>query len=212
MQILVIAATELEIAPFLVQEPVAGYLVTGVGCPASVYHLTKRLQQIDYDLVIQAGIAGAFSQELLLGEVVLVRQDHFADIGISEKGKFHTVFEKGLADSNEHPFVNEWLENPNTLLDQFPYKKVKAVTVNTVTDDEAKIRQLARKFAPAIESMEGAALHYVCLQENIPFMQLRSISNYIGERDKTKWKMKDAIDNLNTALLAVINKQGKNTA
>jgi futalosine hydrolase len=35
--------------------------------------------------------------------------------------------------------------------------------------------------------MEGAALHYTCLMEKIPFMQLRSISNYIAERDKSKW-------------------------
>ena len=48
------------------------------------------------------------------------------------------------------------------------------------------------KFLPVIESMEGAALHYVCLMEKIPFLQIRSISNYIGERDKKKWNMKDA--------------------
>ncbi len=48
--------------------------------------------------------------------------------------------------------------------------------------------------------MEGAALHYVCLQEQIPFVQIRSVSNYVGERDKTKWKMKEAIENLNTEL------------
>ena len=45
--------------------------------------------------------------------------------------------------------------------------------------------------------MEGAALHYTCLMEKIPFIQLRSISNYIAERDKTKWDMKRSIINLN---------------
>ncbi len=48
-------------------------------------------------------------------------------------------------------------------------------------------------FNPVTESMEGAALHYVCLMEKIPFLQIRSISNYIGERNKKKWDMMDSI-------------------
>jgi futalosine hydrolase len=54
--------------------------------------------------------------------------------------------------------------------------------------------------------MEGAAFHYVCLLEKIPFLQLRSISNLIGERDKTKWKMEKAIQNLNENLISLLNK------
>jgi hypothetical protein len=37
--------------------------------------------------------------------------------------------------------------------------------------------------------MEGAALHYMGRDLFIPFIQLRAVSNYIGERDKNKWKM-----------------------
>lgn len=57
------------------------------------------------------------------------------------------------------------------------------------------------KFQPVIESMEGAALHYVCLMEKIPFLQIRSISNHIGERDKRKWNMKEAILRLNQEII-----------
>ena len=52
--------------------------------------------------------------------------------------------------------------------------------------------------------MEGAAFHYVCLQQKIPFIQLRAISNYVGERNKTKWKMKEAIINLNEKLIFLL--------
>jgi futalosine hydrolase len=41
---------------------------------------------------------------------------------------------------------------------------------------------------------------------NVPFIQIRSISNYVGERDKTKWKMKEAIENLNQTLLKYVNR------
>ena len=60
-------------------------------------------------------------------------------------------------------------------------------------------------FAPVTESMEGAALHYVCLMENVPFLQIRSISNYIGERNKKKWDMMESINNLNNSLVKIIN-------
>jgi len=60
-------------------------------------------------------------------------------------------------------------------------------------------------FDPVTESMEGAALHYVCISENVPFVQIRSISNYIGERNKQKWDMMNSIVNVNEALIKIIN-------
>jgi futalosine hydrolase len=50
--------------------------------------------------------------------------------------------------------------------------------------------------------MEGAALHYVCLKEKIPFLQVRAISNYITRRDRNAWRMAEAIASLNAQLSA----------
>ena len=63
-----------------------------------------------------------------------------------------------------------------------------------------------RNAVPVVESMEGAALHYVCLMEKIPFLQIRSVSNVTGDRDKTRWKLKEAGKNLNEALVLLIQK------
>jgi futalosine hydrolase len=41
---------------------------------------------------------------------------------------------------------------------------------------------------------------------NISFLQVRAISNYVGERDKTKWQIKQAIENLNNVLLKLVGK------
>ncbi|MBP6287885.1 MAG: futalosine hydrolase, partial [Ferruginibacter sp.] len=108
-------------------------------------------------------------------------------------------------DKNEFPFTNGWLVNNSKLMQQTTLEVVSAVTVNKVSDSLLQKQQLVKHFNAGIESMEGAALHYICLQENIPFLQLRSVSNLVGERDKTKWKMKEAIDNLNTELLKLIH-------
>jgi futalosine hydrolase len=54
--------------------------------------------------------------------------------------------------------------------------------------------------------MEGAALHYVALRENIEFLQLRSFSNYIAERNKKNWNMRTSIENLNHTLIRILEK------
>ncbi len=205
MQILLIAATEQEIQPFLATRTEIDVLVAGIGIPSTIYHLQKRMQQLEYDCIIQAGIAGTYNRNIKPGQTVLIKQDSFGDLGMEEKDNFVPVFESALADKNEFPFTNGWLMNTHKILKTSSLPVVKAVTVNKVSDRELQKQQIIKQFDADIESMEGAALHYVCLQENISFLQIRSISNYVGERDKSKWKMKEAIDNLNTELSKLIN-------
>ena len=207
MQILLASSTEMEIKLFLLSglgklddTNNIDVLITGVGIPAAMFHLTKAVMEKKYDLVIQAGIAGSFSKKLKPAEVVLVRQDTFAEIGAKEKGKLISLFNMGLKDANEYPYANGWLVNTNEAMNKSHLKKVNAITISTITDDKKHINQLVKGFKADIESMEGAVLHYVCLLQNIPFIQLRAISNKVGERDKRRWMMKKAIANLNKEL------------
>ena len=214
MYILLTAATSFEIDPTLALLEKSEFnfnnheievLITGIGQAAATYLLTYSLQNKRPDLVIQAGIAGSFTNELLLGQTVFVKQDAFGDLGMEEKEIFTSVFDAGFANKNNPPFTDGSLINEHPLLDNASLQIVKAVTVNKVSDSLVQKQQLINCFAPQIETMEGAALHYVCLQENIPFIQIRSISNEVGERDKSKWKMKEAIENLNNELQKLIN-------
>jgi len=205
MQILLLAATEQEIGPFTEANAGIDVLVSGVGLPATMYHLQKRMQQLDYDLIIQAGIAGSFNREIELGQTVWVSQDTFGDLGTEEKENFSSIFDMGLAEKNEFPFTDGWLVNNSEFTKKINLNPVTAVTVNKVTDSKLQEQQIIKRFDPGIESMEGAALHYVCLQENIPFVQVRGVSNFVGERDKSKWKIKETIVNLNKELLKLIN-------
>lgn len=206
MHILLIAATEHEIEPLRAQNSGIDILITGVGVPSTSYHLQKRIQQMSNGFIIQAGIAGSFDTHIPLGETVLIKQDCFADLGIEEKESYTPIFKTGLTDPNEFPFENGWLVNTDENLDYVDLPKLKAITVNKVSDSSLQRQQYMNQFNAAIESMEGAALHYVCLQEKMPFIQIRSISNYVGERDKTKWKLKEAIENLNKELAILLNK------
>lgn len=180
---------------------------TGVGMLATTVALMRLIQDERPDLVIQAGIAGCFDTTIPLGKVVAVTEDVVGDMGVMEEGKWKDIFDLKLEKSSYHPYHKRKL--PNQYIEKFNLlhlPEVTAVTVNEISTDEKRIEQLIKKYNPVIESMEGAALHYVCRTMNIPFMQVRSVSNYIGERNKENWKIKEAIDNLNKILLKYVEK------
>jgi futalosine hydrolase len=204
MKLLVVAATEFEIKPFINEHNNIEILISGVGIPSTLFNLSKKVILNNYDLVIQAGIAGVFNNRFQKSSVVLVSQDTFGDIGIDENKKFSTLFDNEFANANDFPYNSGWLLNTNSLLSSGNLSVAKGITVNMVTDNRERIHSIAEKFNADIESMEGAAFHYVCLQERINFLQIRSISNDVGERDKTKWEMKKAITNLNIELKKMI--------
>lgn len=204
MKILVIAATDIELKPFLKAKHSCDILITGVGIAATVYQLQKKISQKKYDFIIQAGIAGTFDKTLDLGKTVIVKKDCFGDLGMEENGKFSTLFDNGFLKINASPYSNGWLVNSNKKLKQFSLPIVSAVTVQKVSDSKKQTKQLIETFQPTIESMEGAAFHYVCIQEKISFLQIRGISNHVGIRDKSTWKMKQAIENLNEELARVV--------
>jgi futalosine hydrolase len=204
MKILLVASTQFEIEPFLKEKRHMDVLITGVGIASATYYITKKLLHHHYDLVIQAGVAGLFGNASgvdlpELTEVVAVSKDVFGDLGAYEGGKMKSVNDLQL--SNDF----EWIRNENSLLHKLPYKKVKGITVNTVTDDFDMIDALQQKWNAVVESMEGAALHFVCTEKEIPFVQLRSTCNYVGERDKSKWKLSAAIEKLNEAISETIS-------
>jgi futalosine hydrolase len=209
MNILLAAATENEInttKDWLNEVlPTVNVLVTGIGSAATAHSLTRYIFKARPDMIIQAGIAGTFKDGLPPGSVAIVKEEVFADLGAIEDEKLIDIFDLGLAAVNELPFTNKWLVNPGVER----WKKlgipfIKGATVNCVSSGRTDAERIKNKYEPDIESMEGAALHYVCLQENIPFLQLRAVSNYCGERNKNNWKIKEAIVNLNNELKRII--------
>ncbi len=212
MHCLLAAATAAEIEPFLAHyrdsqktafiDFTIDVLITGVGLTATTYQLGRYMRLRKPDLAIQAGIAGCFDTSATLGNVYVINKDAIADEGVTENGELKTVFDLKLQPASRSPYKNGWLVNPYTpMLKRSKLKRATAVSVNQVTTNKKTIEQYRHKFKPLVESMEGAAFHYCCLMEAVPFMQLRATSNYMGERNKKKWLLKDSIGNLNNELI-----------
>ena len=216
MNILIVSATDAEIAPlteFLRTALLPGWLsgsilITGVGMLNTAYELTKHLQTNKYDFVLQAGVAGSYITNLALGDLVFITSDQYGDIGAEDHDSYLDVFEMGLINPNVTPYIVGKLLTPLLPVhNKIKLPQVSGLTVNTVSGNEKTIHRRSEKYHCDVESMEGAALHYVCLKEKIPFAQIRAISNYVTPRDKSQWKMKEAITNLNKWLIDFIEIQ-----
>ncbi len=210
MKILVVSATEKEI--FQIKKEIEStkvlnqeldFLVTGIGSVFTTYSLLRKISEQDYDIIINAGIAGSFNANMNIGDVVFVHSDEFADLGVEDKTEYFTMFEKGFIKKDQFPFTNGQLLNPYEF--KLDIHKASAITVNTTHGCKKSIELFQKKFNADIETMEGASFFYVCLQEGVKFMQIRSISNYVEERDTAKWNIPLAIKNLNRELFDIIS-------
>ena len=214
MNIQIAAATTIEIAPtieflqkqnFRFQNNEFSIAITGIGGMATAYNLSKYLYVKRPEYGIQVGVAGGFDEKMEIGTLVCVEDEMLGDLGAEENNGFNDVFDLGLIEVNEAPFSEKILRNPfKEELNRSRLPIVNSIGINEITTSKQRIDLLRKKYNPAIESMEGAAFHYVCLQEKIRFLQVRAISNFVGERDKIKWNLKKAIQNLNTWLIAFI--------
>ena len=189
MNVLIVAATKSEITSDKISDlPI---LITGVGMINTAINLTKELNNNDYDLVINMGVAGCFSDEIKIGEVVEVVEDCFSEIGF-ENGESFSEF-------SEFDIKMKYKVEGKTSL-----RKVKGLTVNTVHGNENSIHKMVERLHPDIESMEGAAVFKVCEEMKIPCIQLRSISNKVEKRNKENWNLDLAISNLNIEVEKII--------
>ena len=218
MYIVVAAATDTEIKPFIDQQKnFAGkhpveikVLITGIGAVATTFSLTRSLLQRKPDLVIQAGIAGSFDASLVPGSVVVIGDEVIGDWGAIENKEWKDVFDIGLVSKNDFPFINGRLVNPHIhQLNKYDLPVVSSITVNEMITSPERIVGAIKKYTPQTESMEGAAFHYTCLQLKIPFLQVRAISNMAGDRNKQNWQFETAILQLNKILTTITEQGGK---
>ncbi len=209
MKILLVAATAAEISPLIqhfdmqqqnfVSTEDFDLLITGVGMTATAFALGKHLPG-NYELVLNLGIAGAFSRSLALTTVVNVTTDEFSELGAENGDTFLSIDELGFGKAKYAVSSNLH----NLRLEKLP--KVHGITVNRVHGHENTIKKAIEQSNPQIESMEGAAVLYCCEQENIPCVQVRSISNYVEVRNKANWQIGPAIKSLNDWAIGYLTK------
>jgi futalosine hydrolase len=223
MHILVVAATAPEVAPIVAALRPAGIsdrsttsytqgghgvdlLVTGVGMVATAVWCSRALSRVKYDLALNFGVCGSFDRSLAPGAVVHVATDRLVELGAEDGDTFLTIQELRLLGDDEFPFTGGRLVNaaPPSIAPLRGLPAVDGITVNTVHGDEPSIAAVARRFSPAVESMEGAAFMYSCLVHEVPFAQVRAVSNVVEKRNRDAWKLPEAVAALGRAGLGIL--------
>jgi futalosine hydrolase len=204
MKILIVAATRAELSVLFnafklpqqdfVETAAFDILITGVGMTATAFALGRHLFQT-YELVLNLGIAGSFNRNIPLGSVLQIDSDEFSEFGAEDKQAFLPIDQLGFGRGkyySRYPGNNPAVQK---------LKKVYGITVNKVHGNAASIAEIISRLNPDTESMEGAAVFYCAEKANLNVLQIRSISNYVEERNRDNWKIGQAIKELNSWVL-----------
>jgi futalosine hydrolase len=224
MRLLIVSATSLEIKPLLsalgkgrvLQNHVTRYkfkhfqvdiLITGVGMVPTAVYTSMVLGKYKYDAVINAGICGSFNRDIPIGKVLNITTDCLPETGAEDGEHFLSIIDLKLLDQDEFPFFGGKLINDSVFESSLINGLLIAtgVTVNTVHGNAQNIEAFLARYAVDIESMEGAAFMYSCKMLKARFIQIRSVSNYIEDRDVSNWDIPLAVQNLNRFLLDLLN-------
>lgn len=185
-------------------------LELGVGKVSSTLGLARRLVGgAPVDRVLCVGVAGSFPDRhrgarcpnLPVGAVCLVGEDYLLDEGVETPQGFLGLEDLGLGSRGPIRADPKWTAS---LADQLGVAIVGGATVSTCSGTEELSRRRAAAAPVCIETMEGAALAYVCRELNVPFAQLRSISNWTGDRERSGFDLDTALSALHTAIEATM--------
>lgn len=153
----------------------------GVGPVEAALGTARRLAERHYEAVVNAGIGGAFRGHGAVGDAMLVSDESFADFGLEGAGKLTlpggaTLIERERSDA--------------ALLARCLPLRIplgRGLTVAQVTATDATAARLAARYRCDVESMEGFAVLRAAAVARIPALEVRGISNYVGDRAKAEW-------------------------
>jgi futalosine hydrolase len=203
--VLVATAVAAERDAILAGLPASATLIVGpvgVGPAAAAAGTARRLALAEaaghpYRTVISAGIAGGFAGRAPVGAVVLATRAVQADLGADSPDGFLPLDQLGFG-ANAMPADQGVLA---ALRSRLPSALVGDIlTVATVTGTAARASTLARAHPAALaEAMEGYGVACAAAGAGAAFAELRTIANLVGPRDRSAWRIGEALAALTTA-------------
>jgi futalosine hydrolase len=172
--------------------------VVGVG-PALAAATTARwlvraeYEGHPYDAVICAGIAGGFGGRMEVGGLAVATESIAADLGADSPEGFLGLDQLGFGTAYRPAVLGDQLRR---VLPESAAGPI--LTVSTVTGTAAGTALLAERYPDAVaEGMEGFGV--ACAAGELPFGEIRAISNVVGPRDRAAWRIAPALAALETA-------------
>ncbi len=176
VMILLVAATEAELCGF-------DGVVCGVGPVEAGIATARALAMAPVDAVLHVGLAGGPE----LGTLVLGSEASYLDLEAE-----WPVIDRVEAD----PLL---LEVAQTALPQ----AVTAPIMTSATVGRAT-SEVVRDGGP-VEAMEGFAVLRAAAIAGVPALEVRAVSNVVGEGDRARWRVTEALAALATALPVLVH-------
>lgn len=170
-------------------------VVAGVGPVAAAVTTTRVLSHQEYDLVVSAGIGGGFRELAEIGSVVVATEIIAADLGAETKEGFASIEQLGFGTSKiaVDPILSNKVATAMKNAGISTYTGP-VLTLSTVTGTSETAEILSIRIPGAtVEAMEGFGVAFAAQDARIPIIEIRSISNPVGPRDKDSWKIKEAL-------------------
>lgn len=175
--------------------------LAGVGPAAAAANTARILATAEYDLAVSAGIGGGFPGRAEIGSLVVANEIVAADLGAETPEGFMSLDELGFGFTRVQ--VDLCLVNRLTealLAANLPVSTAPVLTVSTVTGTAVRAAEMAaREPGAAAEAMEGYGVAIAAQDCGVPVLEIRSISNLVGPRDRSAWRIKEALDALEAA-------------
>ena len=180
-------------------------LAGGVG-PACAAASTARLLALGphepsggYGLVLAAGIGGGFGS-IAAGGIAVASSIVFADLGVETGDGFASASALGFGQDRYD--VDPALAR--RLAGRTGGRLGTVLTVATVTGTAQRAARLRAAHPDATaEAMEGAGVAAAASQAGVPFGEIRAVSNAVGPRDRSSWRIPDALAALARAFAAI---------
>lgn len=199
MRVLCTYAAPIEAGPLPGEGLPVEFLELGVGKTAATRTLTLRLASSPPDLVLLFGVGGAYrDQGLEGGDLCLVTEDRLADEGVATESGFLGLDELELGIIG--PFEMDREHTDSIARHLGIEQRVHGATVSTCSGTQARAEDLVARSGAVIESMEGAAVAFVCERAGTPLVQLRCVSNFAGDRAQGAWDLEGSASILQAAV------------
>lgn len=184
-------------------------LITGPGVFNTSHALSVYLQKAAPYQIVQMGIAGLFEQTGLgIGDIAIATHSRYIHSGIGmdtvikDPLPFDLIKDKPSTRNGIYPSESTRIESCTKKLlnglktSQIQVTKGPIITVSSITSSKVDADTLYKAYSPVMQAMEGAASAHIASLYDIPLVEIRSASNFVGERDKAKWNLELAIKNL----------------
>ena len=154
----------------------------------------ELLHEIKPRRVLLVGIAGSWNPDLApLESVHTFARVRLDGIGAGEVARFEGPAAMGLA-----LFAGASGAGSELLHDELPLAGPgdgTLVSVASAAGSPEEVFPRRRRHAGALEEdMEAFAVAFACQRAGLPLTVVRGISNIAGERDKSEWRVKPALD------------------